>query len=63
MKTTLLLGLLICTLSLFSQPKTPEYDFLIQQADSLYQVKEFKKSAYAFSDAFKQLIPGLQKTV
>jgi len=53
MKTTLLLGLLICTLSLFSQTKTPEYEILILQADSLYQVKEYKKSAYAFSDAFK----------
>lgn len=53
MKATLLLSLLICTLSIFSQTNTYKYEILIRQADSLYQVKEFKKSAYAFSDAFK----------
>lgn len=53
MKTTLLLSLLICTLSIFSQTNTYKYEILIRQADSLYQVKEFKKSAFAFSDAFK----------
>jgi pimeloyl-ACP methyl ester carboxylesterase len=53
MKTTLLLSLLICALSIFSQTNTNKYEILIRQADSLYQVKEFKKSAYAFSDAFK----------
>ena len=53
MKTTLLLSLLICTLSIFSQTNTHKYEILIRQADSLYQVKDFKNSAFAFSAAFK----------
>jgi pimeloyl-ACP methyl ester carboxylesterase len=53
--TTLFLGLLICTVSLFGQTITRKYDFLIRKADSLYQVKDFKNSAFAFSDAFKAL--------
>lgn len=32
---------------------TRKYDNLIRQADSLYQVKNYKQSALAFSDAFK----------
>ena len=54
MKSTLLfLALCLCTASLFCQTKTGRYDVLIRKADSLYQVKEFEKSAFAFSDAFK----------
>ena len=51
--TTLFLGFLICAVSLFGQTITRKYDFLIRKADSLYQVKDFKNSAFAFSDAFK----------
>jgi len=51
--TTLFLGFFICAVSLFGQTITRKYDFLIRKADSLYQVKDFKNSAFAFSDAFK----------
>ena len=54
MKTTiLLLGLLVCGADLTGHTITHKYDFLIRQADSLYQVKDFKNSAFAFSAAFK----------
>lgn len=54
MKTTILfLGLLVCGADLAGQPITHKYDFLIRKADSLYQVKDFKNSALAFSAAFK----------
>ena len=54
MKTTILfLSLLVCGVSLFGQTITRKYDFLIRKADSLYQVKDFKNSAFAFSAAFK----------
>ena len=49
--TTLFLGFLICIVSLFGQ--TRRYDILIRKADSLYQVKDFKNSAFSFSYAFK----------
>ncbi len=51
--TTLFLSLLICSVSLFGQAIPRKYDVLIRKADSLYQVKDFKNSAFAFSDAFK----------
>ena len=51
--TTLFLALLICAVSLFGQTIIRKYDFLIRKADSLYQVKDFKNSAMAFSAAFK----------
>lgn len=54
MRTTLLfVNLLIFTGFIVGQTSTSKYDVLIRQADSLYQVKDFKKSAFAFSDAFK----------
>lgn len=54
MKTTsFLLGILICSLSLYGNNKYYKYDVLIQNADSLYRVKDFKNSAFVFSDAFK----------
>ena len=54
MKSTLLfLALCLCTASVFCQTNSGRYDVLIRKADSLYQVKEFEKSAFAFSDAFK----------
>jgi pimeloyl-ACP methyl ester carboxylesterase len=54
MKTiTLFLGLLICAIPLFGQTITRKYDFHIRKADSLYQVKDFKNSAFVFSAAFK----------
>ncbi|MEI7499677.1 MAG: alpha/beta hydrolase [Bacteroidota bacterium] len=50
--TTLFLGLLICATSLLGQTNVLKYEALIRKADSLYQVKDFKHSAFAFSDAF-----------
>ncbi len=50
--TTFLLALLISTTSLIAQKNHQKYDFLIRKADSLYQVKDYKNSALAFSDAF-----------
>lgn len=35
------------------QAITPKYNVIIRTADSLYQVKDYTKSAFAFSDAFK----------
>jgi hypothetical protein len=37
----------------FGQTSTKEYYILIKKADSLYKAKEYKNSAFAFSDAFK----------
>jgi pimeloyl-ACP methyl ester carboxylesterase len=51
--TVLLLCLSLYAASLFGQAVTRKYDVLIRKADSLYQVKDFKNSAFAFSDAFK----------
>ncbi|MCE5320530.1 MAG: alpha/beta hydrolase [Bacteroidales bacterium] len=59
--TTLLLALLICSSSLSGQSNTGKYDALIRKADSLYRVKDFKKSAFAFSDAFK--VPDSKITI
>ncbi|MHB9141919.1 MAG: alpha/beta hydrolase [Paludibacter sp.] len=54
MKTTgLLLEILICSFSLFGNTINRKYDVLIQNADSLYRVKDFKYSAFTFSEAFK----------
>ncbi len=50
--TTFLLALLISTTSLIAQKNHQKYDVLIRKADSLYQVKDYKNSALAFSDAF-----------
>jgi hypothetical protein len=47
------LSLLIFTASLFGQTTALKYHILIRQADSLYQVKDYRRSAFAFSDAFK----------
>ena len=53
MKTTMfLLALLISTSSLIAQKNNQKYDSLIKKADSLYQVKDYKNSAFAFSEAF-----------
>ncbi len=54
MKSTFLFSaLLLCAASLFCQTNAGRYEVLVRKADSLYQVKEFEKSAFAFSDAFK----------
>ena len=50
---TLLFTLIIFASSLFGQTTVQKYDVLIRKADSLYQAKDFKNSAFAFSDAFK----------
>jgi len=59
--SVLFLCLFLSTASLFGQAITPKYDVLIYKADSLYQVKEFTKSAYAFSVAFK--VPDAEITI
>jgi hypothetical protein len=53
MKIALLfLGFVIYTASLVGQNLPQKYSVRIQKADSLYQVKDYKNSALAFSDAF-----------
>lgn len=53
MKTsTFLLALLISITSIIAQNNHLKYDVLIRKADSLYQVKDYKNSALAFSNAF-----------
>jgi pimeloyl-ACP methyl ester carboxylesterase len=51
--TTLFIGLVIFAVSLSGQSTPKKYPGLIRIADSLYNAKDFKHSAYAFSDAFK----------
>jgi pimeloyl-ACP methyl ester carboxylesterase len=51
--TTLFLSFLISLVSIFGQTNSSKYNILIQKADSLYQVKQYVSSAFAFSDAFK----------
>ncbi|HPS62014.1 MAG TPA: alpha/beta hydrolase [Bacteroidales bacterium] len=54
MKTTaFMLAILMTTVSLFGQNNNRNYDVLITKADSLYRKADYKKSALAFSDAFK----------
>jgi pimeloyl-ACP methyl ester carboxylesterase len=54
MKIALLfLGLVISTVTVVGQNILPKYTVLIRKADSLYQIKNYKNSAFAFSDAFK----------
>jgi pimeloyl-ACP methyl ester carboxylesterase len=54
MKTTqLFLGFILFAVSLFGQSNAQKNADLIRQADSLYTVKEFKNSAYTYSEAFK----------
>ncbi len=53
MKTpTIFSVLLFSTTLIFGQKSISKYDVLIKKADSLYQVKDYKNSALAFSDAF-----------
>ncbi|MEI8226528.1 MAG: hypothetical protein WCG82_11445, partial [Bacteroidota bacterium] len=51
--TTLFFGFVIFTVSLFGQSNPHKYPDLIRIADSLYNAKDFKNSAFAFSKAFK----------
>ncbi|MEA4936294.1 MAG: alpha/beta hydrolase [Paludibacter sp.] len=51
-KIVLFLSFLIFTAGLFAQNSNQKYDVFIRKADSLYQVKDYKNSALAFSDAF-----------
>jgi len=51
--TTLSIGFLIVTASLFAQGTYKGYHDLIGIADSLYNAKEYKNSALAFSGAFR----------
>ncbi len=53
MKSKILFLILSFSISLlFGQTNPGKYDILIRKADSLYQMKDFVKSAFAFSDAF-----------
>jgi len=51
-KITFLFSFLVSIASVFGQVNTSNYEIHIRKADSLYQVKEYKNSALAFSDAF-----------
>ena len=51
--TTLFFGFVIFTVSLFGQSTPQKYPDLIRIADSLYNAKDFKNSAFTFSKAFK----------
>jgi pimeloyl-ACP methyl ester carboxylesterase len=51
--TRLLFGFAIITVSLFGQTTPEKYSDFIRIADSLYNAKDFKNSAFAFSRAFK----------
>ncbi|MBK6345127.1 MAG: hypothetical protein IPF68_04195 [Bacteroidales bacterium] len=54
MKTKMLFMIfLISTISIFGQGVSQKYPALIRIADSLYNAKDFKNSAFAFSKAFK----------
>jgi pimeloyl-ACP methyl ester carboxylesterase len=50
--TTLLLSFVFFTVSLLGQSTAQKYSALIRMADSLYQAKDFKNSAFAYSRAF-----------
>ena len=54
------IGFILCMASLFGQTNANKYEILIRQADSLYQQKNYVKSGFAFSDAFKT--PGSNVT-
>ncbi|MFA6335050.1 MAG: alpha/beta hydrolase [Bacteroidales bacterium] len=51
--TTLFLGFVIFTVSLFGQGTSQKYPALVRIADSLYNAKDFKNSAFTYSNAFK----------
>ena len=55
MKTKIsLLTILIClTLKTFGQEYSKKYTELVNKADSLYQAKDYKTSAFTYSEAFK----------
>ncbi len=52
-KRLFLIVLVASAVSLAAQNIPQKYSALIRKADSLYNAKEFKNSAFAFSDAFK----------
>lgn len=52
-RIVLILSYLIFTVCSFAQYSNQKYDILIRKADSLYQAKDYKNSALAFSNAFK----------
>ena len=51
--TTLFLGCVIFSFSLFGQRTPQKYPDLVRSADSLYNAKDYKNSALTYSDAFK----------
>jgi len=52
--TTLFLGFVIFSVSLFGQSAPQKYPDLVRIADSLYNAKDFKNSAFTYSSAFKE---------
>ena len=56
--TTLFFAFVIFTVSLFGQSTPQKYPDLIRIADSLYNGKDFKNSAFAFSDAISTGSPN-----
>lgn len=51
--TTFLLTFLISATALLAQKNHQKYEVLIRKAGSLYQLKDYKNSAFAFSKAFE----------
>jgi pimeloyl-ACP methyl ester carboxylesterase len=51
--TTLFLGFVIFTVFSFGQSTPQKYPDLVRIADSLYNAKDFKNSAFTYSNAFK----------
>ena len=52
-KTSMLLVFVLNATIVICQSISPEYSMLIIKADSLYQIKDYEKSAFAYSEAFK----------
>jgi hypothetical protein len=53
-KTSLFLIFVLSTLYMFSQNNVQEYAELIEKAESLYSAKDYKNSAFTYSNAFKE---------
>ena len=54
-KTCMLLAFVLNATIVICQSISPEYSMLIKKADSLYQLKEYEKSALSYSEAFKTI--------
>ena len=54
-KTSMLLVFVLNATIVICQSISPEYSMLVIKADSLYQIKDYEKSAFAYSEAFKTI--------